>query len=48
VVKKVDRLKRPRKPEKVACKLGLKEMPVSKAKSEKAADYAVYYYCSRD
>jgi hypothetical protein len=34
-------------PEKVACKVCLKEIPVSEAKSEEATDYVIYY-CSLD
>lgn len=34
-------------PEKVACKVCLKEITVSEAKSEEATDYVVYY-CSLD
>jgi hypothetical protein len=34
-------------PEKVTCKVCLKEIPVSEAKSEEATDYVVYY-CSLD
>lgn len=34
-------------PEKVTCKVCLKEIPASEAKSEEATDYVVYY-CSLD
>jgi hypothetical protein len=39
--------KKPLEPEMVACKVCLKEIPVSEAKSDEATDYVVYY-CSLD
>lgn len=39
--------RKPLDPEKVACEVCLKEIPVSEAKSEEASDYVIYY-CSLD
>lgn len=38
---------KPLDPEKIACEVCLKEIPISEAKSEEATDYVIYY-CSLD